>query len=150
MSDQENPTTPSSLSPLPVLSNQTPTNPCAPTFSCARSIFELQERTLSSVLTCLIFGVYVLLVAPLARPLYYLASPRLLFFVYVLPVVPFVLVFDGLVSSARTRTPDEVAALLRTCGAADAETGRWHLRSGRRRFLWPCGYMSWIICTKKR
>ena len=115
-----------------------------------RSIFELQERTLSSVLTCLIFGVYVLLVAPLARPLYYLASPRLLFFVYVLPVVPFVLVFDGLVSSARTRTPDEVAALLRTCGAADAETGRWHLRSGRRRFLWPCGYMSWIICTKKR
>ena len=112
-----------------------------------RSIFELQERTLSSFLTCLIFGVYVLLVAPLAHPLYYLGSPSLLFFVYVVPIVPFVLVFDGLVSSVRTRTPDEVAALLRTCGA-DA-TG-WELRSGRRRFLWPCGYMSWIICTKKR
>ena len=132
----------------PFLFSQTklPLTP-APHFFCARSIFELQERTLNSFLTCLIFGVYVLLVAPLAHPLYYLSSPSLLFFVYVLPVVPFVLVFDGLVSSVRTRTPDEVAALLRTCGA-DA-TG-WELRSGRRRFLWPCGYMSWIICTKKR
>ena len=146
MSDQENPTTPSSLSPLPVLSNQTPTNPCAPTFSCARSIFELQERTLSSFLTCFIFGLFVMLIAPLAWPMYYLGSPSVLFFVYAVPVVPFVLVFDGLVSSVRTRTPDEVEALLRTCGA---DARGWELRSGRRRFLWPCGYMSWIICTKK-
>ncbi len=110
------------------------------------SIFELQERSLNSFLTCFIFGIFILLIAPFYYPLYYWTSPSALFFLYAVPVVPFVLVFDGLVSSVRTRTPAEVEALLRTCGA---DTAGWELRSGRKRFLWPCGYMSWVICTKK-
>ncbi|EMR62525.1 hypothetical protein UCREL1_10542 [Eutypa lata UCREL1] len=109
-------------------------------------IFELQERSINSFITCFIFGIFSLFIAPFYYYSYYFTSPSSLFFIYVVPIVPFVLVFDGLVSSVRTRTPTEVEALLQTCGA---DTTGWELKSGRQRFLWPTGYMSWIICTKK-
>lgn len=74
-----------------------------------------------------------------------------LFFTYVIPVLPFVLVFDGWMSALRTRTPDEVEALLRTCGAAggEEEVARWEVRSGKARFMWPVGHLNWIICVRK-
>ncbi|KAI0477361.1 hypothetical protein GGR56DRAFT_404677 [Xylariaceae sp. FL0804] len=105
-------------------------------------IFELQSRDPSSVLTCCLFGVFIMLLAPV----FYWHSPHILFFVWCLPIVPFVLVFDGVVSALRTRTPDEVEALLRTCGAKGADS--WVIRSGEERFLWPTGRMNWIICTR--
>lgn len=111
-----------------------------------RRIFELQERSISSVITCFIFGIFSIFIAPFYYYSYYFASPSSLLFIWAVPIVPFVLVFDGLVSSVRTRTSDEVEALLRTCGA---DTTGWELKSGRQRFLWPTGYMSSIICTKK-
>ncbi|KAI8950303.1 hypothetical protein F4801DRAFT_355721 [Xylaria longipes] len=106
-------------------------------------IFELQSRTFSSFVSCMLFGVFILLIAPLL----YWWSPQILFFVYVVPVVPFVLVFDGVISSVRTRTADEVEVLLRTCGAT-GDTVDWAVRSGSETFLWPCGHLTWIICTK--
>ncbi|KAH7020864.1 uncharacterized protein B0I36DRAFT_26201 [Microdochium trichocladiopsis] len=108
-------------------------------------IFELQDRSLSSFVTCAIFGVGVFL---FGLPLYWW-SPLTLFFIYVVPLVPLVLVFDGLVSSLRTRTPAEVEALLKSCGNKDFDAGRWEVRSGRERFLWPTGHLNWVICTKK-
>ncbi|KAI0845809.1 hypothetical protein F5Y00DRAFT_160781 [Daldinia vernicosa] len=105
-------------------------------------IFELQDRTPTGLLTCFAFGFFIFLIAPLL----YWWSPVRLFWVYVIPVVPFVLVFDGLISCLRTRTADEVEALLRTCGA---NSDGWELKSGKEQFLWPCGYLHWIICTKK-
>ncbi|RYP43368.1 hypothetical protein DL768_009962 [Monosporascus sp. mg162] len=108
-------------------------------------IFELQERSINSFITCFIFGLFIFTIAPFYYFPYYFTSPSALFFIYVMPIVPFVLVFDGLISSLRTRTPEEVEALLRTCGA---DVTGWEVRSGRQQFLWPCGYMSWIICTK--
>lgn len=110
-------------------------------------IFELQERAINSFITCFIFGIFSLFIAPFYFYTYYfLTAPSALFFIWVVPIIPFILVFDGLVSSLRTRTPAEVEALLQTCGA---DTTGWELKSGRKRFLWPTGYMSWIICTKK-
>lgn len=108
-------------------------------------IFELQDRSLSSFATCLIFGVGVFL---FGLPLYWW-SPLTLFFVYILPLIPLVLVFDGFVSSLRTRTPAEVEALLKSCGDKDFESGKWEIRSGREQFMWPTGHLNWIICTKK-
>lgn len=105
-------------------------------------IFELQERTLGGFATCLMFGFFIFLVAPLL----YWWSPVRLFFVYVIPVVPFVLVFDGIISCLRTRTADEVEALLRTCGA---DSDGWEVKSGREQVIWPCGYLNWVICSKK-
>ncbi|KAI0966154.1 hypothetical protein F4678DRAFT_484387 [Xylaria arbuscula] len=106
-------------------------------------IFELQSRTFSSFVSCMLFGFFILLIAPLL----YWWSPQILFFVYIVPIVPFVLVFDGLISSLRTRTASEVEVLLRTCGAADMVD--WTVQSGSETFLWPCGHLTWIIGTKK-
>ena len=70
-----------------------------------------------------------------------------LVFTYLLPILPFVLVFDGYISSLRTRTPDEVEVLLRTCGANG--TDGWVMKSGDALHLWPFGYVNWIVCLKQ-
>jgi len=113
------------------------------------SIFELQERTfLGGFVTLCLFGLGIFLMAP-----YYALkwrSPATLFFTYVIPILPFVLVFDGWMSALRTRTPDEVEALLRTCGASggEEEVARWEVRSGKTPFMWPFGNLNWIICVR--
>ncbi|KAK8014112.1 hypothetical protein PG990_007408 [Apiospora arundinis] len=108
----------------------------------AIGIFEMQDRSLASVVTCALFGLFI----PLIAPVLYWWAPWRLFWVYIIPIVPFVLVFDGLVSSIRTRTPEEVEVLLRTCGA---DTTDWEIKSGNECFMWPTGYLSWTMCIKK-
>lgn len=78
-------------------------------------------------------------------------APMALFFTYVVPILPVVLVFDGWMSCLRTRTPDEVEALLRTCGAegGEEEIAKWEIRSGSEVFMWPVGRLNWIICAKR-
>lgn len=113
------------------------------------SIFELQERNIASFFTLIAFGIGCFAMAP------YFAwkwrSPVTLIFTYLIPILPFVLVFDGWMSALRTRTPDEVEALLRTCGAegGEEELRRWQVRSGREMFFWPTGNLNWIICERK-
>ncbi|KAK8120672.1 hypothetical protein PG999_004792 [Apiospora kogelbergensis] len=110
--------------------------------SDAIGIFEMQDRSFASVVTCALFGLFI----PLVAPVLYWSAPWHLFWVYIVPIVPFVLVFDGLVSSIRTRTPEEVEVLLRTCGA---DTTDWEIKSGKECFMWPTGYLSWTMCIKK-
>ena len=74
-------------------------------------------------------------------------SPMTVVFTYLVPILPFVLIFDGWVSSLRTRTPEEVEILLRTCGATGTE--EWELQSGYETHMRPIGKMNWIICCKK-
>ncbi|KAK4443599.1 hypothetical protein QBC34DRAFT_416854 [Podospora aff. communis PSN243] len=113
-------------------------------------IFELQERTfLGGFVSLLLFGAGILLTAP-----YYAIkwrSPATLFFTYIIPILPFVLVFDGWMSALRTRTPEEVEALLRTCGVegGEEEVRKWEIRSGRASFMPPVGNLNWIVCVKK-
>ncbi|KAM5346486.1 hypothetical protein ACJ41O_009491 [Fusarium nematophilum] len=104
-------------------------------------IFELQDRTFGSFVACFLLGIGALLGAPLHA--WRWRSPSTLFFSWLIPILPFVLVFDGLISSLRTRTPEEVEALLRSCGA---DASRWEMRSGSEMHLWPCGYVNWVIC----
>ena len=75
-----------------------------------------------------------------------LRSPTFLLFTYILPILPFVLMFDGFVSVLRTRTPNEVEAILRRCRA---DTSEWEMHSGRETYLWPCGYVNWIVCRPR-
>ncbi|KAH8882193.1 hypothetical protein GQ53DRAFT_753885 [Thozetella sp. PMI_491] len=115
-------------------------------------IFELQSRDIGSFFTCLVFGAGILILAPYYAYLW--RSPATLFWVYCIPVLPFVLVFDGWISSLRTRTPDEVEALFRTCRAYGGgpklakELEQWEIRSGRIMFLWPVGHLHWIVGLK--
>ncbi|KAH8729435.1 hypothetical protein BGZ61DRAFT_529638 [Ilyonectria robusta] len=105
------------------------------------AIFELQDRSFASALTNLVLGIGVILAAPLYA--WKWRSPATLIFSWLIPILPFVLVFDGYISSLRTRTPEEVEVLLRSCGA---DTSEWEMRSGSERHMWPCGYLNWIIC----
>ncbi|KAK5995201.1 hypothetical protein PT974_03599 [Cladobotryum mycophilum] len=105
------------------------------------AIFELQDRTLEIVLSMLMFGTAIMLAAPFYA--WKWRSPATLFFTWVIPILPFVIVFDGFMSAMRTRTPEEVESLLRGCGA---DTSLWEVRSGRQMFVYPWGYMNWIVC----
>lgn len=106
-------------------------------------IFELQHRTLSSILTILLMWPLMLLITPF----YFWRSPSHLFFTYIIPIVPAVLVFDGIISSLRTRTAEEVKQLMMDCGMADQEL--WTVQSGEEVHTWPIGHMSWVIGVKR-
>ncbi|KAG7286533.1 hypothetical protein NEMBOFW57_008844 [Staphylotrichum longicolle] len=110
-------------------------------------IFELQDRGLAGFLSCCLFGVGTLIMAPYYAVLW--GAPMALFFTYVVPILPVVLVFDGWMSCLRTRTADEVEALLRTCGAEEKEIAKWEIKSGSEPFMWPVGNVNWVICVKK-
>ncbi|KAL2175015.1 uncharacterized protein P884DRAFT_279663 [Thermothelomyces heterothallicus CBS 202.75] len=112
-------------------------------------IFELQDRGMAGFLSCCLFGIGTLIMAPYYAVLW--GAPLALLFTYVLPVLPAVLVFDGWMSCLRTRTSDEVEALLRTCGAegGEAEIAKWEVKSGSEMFMWPVGRVNWIICVKR-
>lgn len=79
-------------------------------------------------------------------PFYFWRSPGHLFFTYIIPIVPFVVVFDGYVSSLRTRTPGELRSLLKTPGG---DTDGWSIKSGRYMHTEPLGYVTWIIGVKE-
>lgn len=113
------------------------------------SIFELQDRRMAGFLSCCLFGIGTMIMAPYYAVLW--RAPLALLFTYVLPILPAVLVFDGWMSCLRTRTSDEVEALLRTCGAegGEAEIAKWEVKSGSEMFMWPVGRVNWIICVKR-
>ncbi|KAF4467188.1 hypothetical protein FALBO_5971 [Fusarium albosuccineum] len=105
------------------------------------AIFELQDRSIMSFLAVLLLPVGAVFSAP-----YYAfkwRSPSVLIFTWLIPIIPLVLIWDGIVSSLRTREPEEVGALLRSC---TPDLTGWEFRSGKESFLWPCGYLNWIIC----
>ncbi|KAF7504028.1 hypothetical protein GJ744_002907 [Endocarpon pusillum] len=107
-------------------------------------IFELQSRTISSFITIFLFGPLLGIIS-----LYYFWNrPLHLFFTYVVPLIPFCVVFDGYISSLRTRTPEEVEALLRKANGGRRLEG-WRFMSGQEVHTWPTGWMSWVICVRE-
>jgi hypothetical protein len=82
----------------------------------------------------------------------------LLFWMYIIPVVPFVVVYDGVISSLRTRTPAEVLRLIKGGGGAvgsdkndrvGIEWEKWRFASGTETHTWPLGEMNWFVGVKK-
>lgn len=84
-----------------------------------------------------------------------------LFFTYLVPIIPFALVFDGVISALRTRTGDEVLQLIygphvtfnreQEDGESSYSTyshGSWTFKAGSKMYSWPVGYMNWVIGEK--
>jgi len=67
----------------------------------------------------------VLLATPLMRPL----SPARLFWTYVVPAIPLAVCFDGLVSTLRTYSPEELLALAEGLDEGEGE-GRYRWEAG--------------------
>ena len=132
-------------------------------FALTRSIVELQEPSIGSFLTLTLLFPLCYLLTPFTRPSlseYEPSAPVLiaatLFFTYILPLIPFALTFDGLVSAYRTRPPEHVMHLANLASirmslekemAADEE---WKWTWGYKRHTWPFGRMVWVIGRKER
>ncbi len=95
------------------------------------AIVELSERSVPSVLSAAFIPLLVWLVMPFVRPV------RLswLLLTYVLPVLPWTIAWDGLVSHLRTRNPDELRAL---CARLDAPG--WTFEARRQAVKGPAGF----------
>lgn len=137
------------------------------------AVFELQARTFESLGIMALFGPLIWA----AGWYWFWGQLSLLFWTYVLPVVPFVVVFDGVVSSLRTRTPAELLRLIRG-GGGGGEGGsgskggggglvgsveeeeekededeinwpKWRFQHGSETHTWPLGQMSWFVGIKE-
>lgn len=128
--------------------------------SDAFAIVELQDRRLFSLLLLMLEPLLVYLVAPL----WFLGDVRYLFFTFIIPLMPILMGWDGIVSLLRTRTFDEIVKLADSAmGWRGATSGfgqfltvdggdtlrviqrdGWVFESGRRMHTFPLGYMHWV------
>lgn len=83
----------------------------------------------------------------LMAPFHYLHDPTFLFFTYLVPLIPFTVQFDGLVSMMRTRSAREVHALLRS-QVPQEELSKWKFLYGEDQHTMFFGWLSWVICYK--
>jgi len=72
-------------------------------------IFEITDPTPQGIASCVMMPLYVLLLTPFVRPLTF----GQLFFTYVIPVLPLLISWDGLVSTLRTYTPQDLEEMTR-------------------------------------
>jgi hypothetical protein len=78
-------------------------------------IFEAPARTASSILLTFFVPLLALFAVPFVRPF----RLSLLLWTYALPVIPFVLWFDGIVSCLRAYSPAEMSSMVSDLGAND-------------------------------
>lgn len=103
----------------------------------AIAIFEGQERSIPSVVAMLFSPVSVLLATPFIRPFKW----GQILFTYLVPVVPLVVLWDGIVSSLRTYSVEEMNGLVSELEHKDAfEWEIGSIKSGPARILYLLGY----------
>jgi hypothetical protein len=101
----------------------------------AIAIFEAQERSLPSLLAMAVSPFTVLLLTPFIRPF----KLGRIVFTYLVPVVPLVVLWDGVVSSLRTYSVSEMRNLVAELNGAqtyDWEIGRVKSGPGVILYLW--------------
>lgn len=103
----------------------------------AVAVVELQDRRAGSVALMLLEGALVLLVTWAWFPWEW----RRWACTYAVPVLPAVMVWDGVVSCLRTREAHEMRALDGEGAAAEA----WAWEAGRRLHTWPLGHVNWFV-----
>jgi len=103
-------------------------------------IFEITRRTVPAILTMVAWALSPLFFAPFVRPFRW----SRMFFTYLAPVIPLVLLFDGVVSCLRTYRPRELRQLAEDVGAANY---RWQAGEVRPSLLRaPITYLIGIPC----
>ncbi|KAJ5893404.1 hypothetical protein N7495_005095 [Penicillium taxi] len=93
-------------------------------------IFEITARELWTCLCSLLVFFWAFFVSLV----WYWNSPVHLFFTFILPVAPFTIWFDGLISCLRTRTANEVRTLLDQPGL---DLSDWTFHSGQKTVQFP-------------
>jgi hypothetical protein len=99
-------------------------------------IFELTERRAPSILSMLFVPLIILLVTPAIRPFRW---SRLLW-TYLLPAIPLLGLFDGIVSCLRTYTPSELREMIQPFTNYTWEIGQEQTRNAPSPVTYLIGY----------
>jgi hypothetical protein len=91
-------------------------------------IFEAPGRSVMTLLLTVLLPIWILVLTPFMRPFRW----SRLAFTYIVPVIPFLLLFDGLMSCLRTYSLQDLADLTRGLGAHGYE---WKIGQSRGGFL---------------
>ena len=113
------------------------------------AIFELQGRDLGNLFTVLMLGPLLWL----GSWYWFWGSWSHLFWTYCVPIVPFVVVYDGMISCLRTRSKQETISLINQVAEADKRgRGRliddWRFDAGGEMHTWPGGKMQYFVGVK--
>lgn len=106
-------------------------------------IVELQERSFDALVTMLALGPSLWI----GSWYWFWGDWTHLFWTYVIPIVPLVVVLDGLISAVRTRSGEEIMALMMK-GEMEKEMQGWRFEDGRRMHTWPTGQLIYFIGVK--
>ena len=82
-------------------------------------IFEGTERSFRGIAVCLLIPILVLMMMPLIRPVRMLS----VIFTYLIPILPIIIMWDGLVSSLRSYTQKEMRGFVETLDSYQWESG---------------------------
>ena len=104
------------------------------------AIFESQERSFASIFAMLLSPLSVLLTTPFIKPF---KLGRLLF-TYIIPIVPILILWDGVVSSLRTYSVKEMNELVNSL--KDSETYNWEINKVKN----GVNVILYLLGTKKR
>jgi len=102
----------------------------------AIAIFEAQERSLPSIIAMIFSPISVLLTTPFIRPF----KIGRIIFTYLIPIVSLLVLWDGIVSSLRTYSVEEMNELI--AGLNNKETFNWEVgkvKSGPGKILYLLG-----------
>ena len=106
------------------------------------AVFEATERSVTALLVALLVPLMVLVMTPFLRPFRW----SRLFWTYVVPLVPLVALFDGLISCLRAYSVEELQELTASLGAKDYHWDIGTLRQGRVRV--PITYLIGVPVEK--
>jgi hypothetical protein len=131
----------------------------------AFAIIELQDRRFWSFVIMLLNFFIVIF----GSPIWFWNDPTHLALTYIIPVLPLIMVFDGTVSSLRTREfrelmelvdvvlnePNESQSSLKgemkhngQLGSYSTTRGAWVFENGREMHTFPFGFMNWVVGYK--
>jgi hypothetical protein len=99
------------------------------------AVFEVSERTWRTLISMLLTPLAVLIATPFMRPFRW----RRLFWTYVVPMVPFTCLWDGIVSQLRAYTIEELHALCAGSAPMRWEAGHIPIAKGRGRLTYLVG-----------
>jgi hypothetical protein len=97
-------------------------------------VFEATQRSAPSIIATAFSPLLVLLVTPFIRPF----RGSRLFWTYIIPLVPLLVLFDGLVSCLRTYTPRELQEM---ADSLDAPGYTWEIGHAKGRAPVPVTYL---------
>ena len=101
------------------------------------ALFEFQKRDWAHIIQFALSPLLVLLMTPMIKPF----SWRRLFFTYLVPVVPLLVAWDGVVSALRTYTVAEVEAMIARVDGH--ETYGWEVQSRKQGLVTVFSAVGW-------